>query len=131
MAEDRISKRIKELQSDTKFTFKLTEDIIASVYRIALDDVAKRLIQINSKDPDAAYKSKDTIVGSSKEMNKRFGAKRSYEDYDKEQTIIFKAKQEAYADILNYINNKNNLMDVYVYVKEMAKKTKYDEVRIV
>lgn len=131
MKEDKITKRIKELQKDTKFTFKLTEDIIDSIYRIALDDVAKRLIQINGKDPYESRKSKDTIIGSSREMNERFGSKRSYEDYDKEQTIIFKAKQEAYTDILNYINNKNNLMDVYIYVKEMAKKTKYDEVKIV
>ena len=131
MAEDKITKRIKELQSDTKFTFKLTEDIIASVYRIALDDVAKRLIQINCKDPDTAYKSKDTIVGSSKEMNKKFGTKHATIDYDELQKYLFKAKQETYREILNYINKKNDLMDVYIYVKEMAKKTEYDEIKIV
>ena len=38
MKEDKITKRIKELQSDTKFTFKLTEDIIDSIYRIAVED---------------------------------------------------------------------------------------------
>ena len=137
MAEDRISKRIKELQSDTKFTFKLTEDIIASVYRIALNDVAKRLIQINSKDPDAAYKKEDKvydsekIVISGKEMNKRFGTKCATIDYDELQKYLFKAKQETYREILNYITKKNDLMDVYVYVKEMAKKTEYDEIKIV
>ena len=129
MKEDKISKRIKELQNDTKFTFKLTEDIIDSVYRIALDDVAKRLIQINGKESD--NKSKDIVVGSSKEMNERFGSKRSYDDYDKEQTIIFKAKREAYNDILKYIENKHDLIAIYTYVKEMAKKTKYDEIKIV
>ena len=131
MKEDQITKRIKELQKDNRFTFKLTEDIIDSIYRIALDDVAKRLIQINGKDPNESHKSKDTIVGSSREMNERYGSKHSYDDYDKKQTLIFKAKREAYNDILDHIEKKNNLMDVYVYVKEQAKKTKYDEIKIV
>ena len=132
MKEDKITKRIKELQSDTKFTFKLTEDIIASVYRIAVEDCA-----LEKKDPDRAYKKEDKVydsdkvVSSGKEMNKRFGTKNATIDYDKLQTYIFKAKQEVYREILNYINKKNDLMDVYVYVKEMAKKTEYDEIKIV
>ena len=117
MKEDKITKRIKELQKDTKFTFKLTEDIIASVYRIAVED--------------CALEKKDEVVSSGKEMNKRFGTKRATIDYDELQKYLFKAKQETYREILNYINKKNDLMDVYVYVKEMAKKTEYDEIKIV
>ena len=132
MKEDKITKRIKELQSDTKFTFKLTEDIIASVYRIAIEDCA-----LEKKDPDRTYKKEDKVydpdkvVSSGKEMNKRFGTKRATIDYDELQKYLFKAKQETYREILNYINKKNDLMDVYVYVKEMAKKTEYDEIKIV
>lgn len=132
MKEDKITKRIKELQSDTRFTFKLTEDIIASIYRIAVEDCT-----LEKKDPDKVYKKEDVkievdkIVNSGKEMNKRFGTKSATIDYEKLQQHIFKAKQEAYRDVLNYINKKNDLMDVYVYVKEMAKKTQYDEIKII
>ena len=132
MKEDKITKRIKELQSDMRFTFKLTEDIIASIYRIAVEDCA-----LEKKDPDKVYKKEDVkrevdkIVSSGKEMNKRFGTKGATIDYEKLQQHIFKAKQEAYRDVLNYINKKNDLMDVYVYVKEMAKKTQYDEIKII
>ena len=132
MKEDKITKRIKELQKDTKFTFKLTEDIIASVYRIAVEDCA-----LEKKDSDRAYKKKDNaydsekVVSSGKEMNKRFGTKRATINYDELQEYLFKAKQETYREILNYINKKNDLMDVYVYVKEMAKRTEYDEIKIV
>ena len=132
MKEDKITKRIKELQSDTRFTFKLTEDIIASIYRIAVEDCA-----LEKKDPDRVYKKEDVkkevdnIISSGKEMNKRFGTKSATIDYDELQKHLFKAKQETYREILNYINKKNDLMDVYVYVKEMAKKTEYDEIKIV
>lgn len=132
MKEDKITKRIKELQSDTRFTFKLTEDIIASIYRIAVEDCA-----LEKKDPDKVYKKEDVkrevdkIVSSGKEMNKRFGTKSATIDYEELQQHIFKAKQEAYKDVLNYINKKNDLMDVYVYVKEMAKKVPYDEIKII
>ena len=132
MKEDKITKRIKELQSDMRFTFKLTEDIIASIYRIAVEDCA-----LEKKDPDKVYKKEDVkkevdkIVSSGKEMNKRFGTKSATIDYEELQQHIFKAKQEAYRDVLNYINKKNDLMDVYVYVKEMAKKVQYDEIKII
>lgn len=132
MKEDKITKRIKELQSDTRFTFKLTEDIIASIYRIAVEDCA-----LEKKDPDKVYKKEDVkrevdkIVSSGKEMNKRFGTKSATIDYEELQQHIFKAKQEAYRDVLNYINKKNDLMDVYVYVKEMAKKVPYEEIKII
>ena len=141
MKEDKITKRIKELQSDTRFTFKLTEDIIDSIYRIAVEDWSnefkEKLDKVYKKDPDKEYKKEDIkievdkIVSSGKEMNKRFGTKGATIDYEKLQQHIFKAKQEAYRDVLNYINKKNDLMDVYVYVKEMAKKTQYDEIKII
>ena len=86
MKEDKITKRIKELQSDTRFTFKLTEDIIASIYRIAVEDCA-----LEKKDPDKVYKKEDVkkevdkIVSSGKEMNKRFGTKSATIDYEELQ----------------------------------------------
>ena len=132
MKEDKITKRIKELQKDTKFTFKLTEDIIASVYRIAVEDCA-----LEKKDLDRAYKKEekicdsDKVVSSGKEMNKRCGTKHATINYDELQKYLFKAKHETYREILNYINKKNDLMNVYVYVKEMAKKTEYDEIQII
>lgn len=140
MKEDKITKRIKELQSDTRFTFKLTEDIIASIYRIAVEDCVlekKDSDKEYKKDPDKIYKKEDVkkevdkIVNSGKEMNKRFGTKSATIDYEELQQHIFKAKQEAYRDILNYINKKNDLMDVYIYVKEMAKKVPYEEIKII
>lgn len=117
MKEDKIEKRIKELQNDMKFTFKLTEDIIASVYRIAVKD--------------CALEKKDEVVNSGKEMNKRFGTKHATIDYDELQTHIFKAKQEAYRDILNRIEKNKDLINIYQYTKEMAKKTMYDEIQII
>ena len=91
MTEDKITKRIKELQSDTKFTFKLTEDIIASVYRIAVEDCT-----LEKKDPDRAYKKEDktydsdNVVSSGKEMNKRFGTKRVTIDLKQNRKYIEK-----------------------------------------
>lgn len=132
MKEDKIEKRIKELQKDTKFTFKLTNDIIALVYRIAVEDCSKE-----GKDLDKICKENTVIVDSSKELNKKFGSKRNkenlrtFEEEDRERTIMFKAKQEAYRDILNQLEKTQDLMDVYMYVKEMAKKTKYDEIKII
>ena len=132
MKEDKVEKRIKELQKDSKFTFKLTNDIIALVYRIAVEDCSKE-----QKDSDKICKENPVIVSSSKELNKKFGSKRNkedlrtYEDEDRNRTIAFKAKQEAYRDILNQLEKTRDLMDVYMYVKEMAKKTKYDEIKII
>lgn len=138
MKEDKITKRIKELQNDTRFTFKLTEDIIDSIYRIAVEDWSnefkEKLDKVYKKDPDNkedVKKEADKIVNSGKEMNKRFGTKGATIDYEELQQHIFKAKQEAYRDVLNYINKKNDLMDVYVYVKEMAKKVPYEEIKII
>lgn len=118
MKEDKITKRIKELQKDTKFTFKLTDDIIASVYRIAVEDCALE-------------KKEEKVVSSGKEMNKRFGTKCATLDYDELQKHIFKAKQEAYVNVLKYIEKNNDLIDTYRYAKEMAKKTMQDEIQII
>ena len=65
MEQSVINERIKELQNDSKFTFKLTEDVIDIVYRTAVKDlvneisnkisnnVAERIeIQTNDKDAD-------------------------------------------------------------------------------
>lgn len=119
MKEDKIVKRIKELQSDSKFTFKLTEQVIDLVYRIAVEDCSNE-----KKDPDKIYKSDDVVVKSSKDLNKNFGSKRKLDDTEaewKRKEKETKIKSETYADVLNYIENHSDLMDVYIYVKEKAK----------
>lgn len=119
MKEDKIAKRIKELQSDSKFTFKLTEQVIDLVYRIAIEDCSKE-----NKDPDKVYKSEDVVVKSSKDLNKNFGSKRKLDDTEaewKRKEKETKIKSETYADVLKYIENHSDLMDVYIYVKEKAK----------
>ena len=118
MTEDKITKRIKELQNDRRFMFKLTDDIIALVYRIAVEDSSKE-----KKDPDKVYKVEDVIVKSSKDLNKNFGSKRKLDDTEAEwerKEKEAKIKSEAYADVLKYVEN-HDLMDVYIYVKEKAK----------
>ena len=125
MKEDKITKRIKELQSDTKFTFKLTEDIIDLVYRTAVEDLSK-----DNKDYNKSYKKNDAVVvKSSKEMNKKFGSNSKY-DEEFIRTLKFKTKQSVYVEIMKYIENHSNLMDTYVYVKEQAKKDIYDDLSI-
>jgi hypothetical protein len=119
MKEDKITKRIKELQNDRRFMFKLTDDIIALVYRTAVEDCAKE-----KKDPDKAYKVEDVVVKSSKDLNKNFGSKRKLGDTEAEwerKEKETKIKSETYADVLKYIENHSDLMDVYIYVKEKAK----------
>ena len=119
MKEDEIAKRIKELQSDNKFTFKLTKQVIDLVYRIAVEDCSKE-----KKDPNKVYKSDDVVVKSSKDLNKNFGSKRKPDDTEsewKKKEKETKIKSETYADVLKYIENHSDLMDVYIYVKEKAK----------
>ena len=72
MKEDKITKRIKELQEDSRFTFKLTDDVIALVYRTAVEDLSKE-----KKDPDKVYKDEEVITTSSKELNKKFAHRKN------------------------------------------------------
>lgn len=120
MKEDKITKRIKELQNDRRFMFKLTEDVIALTYRTAIEDCSKE-----KKDPDKAYKKDDEYVSSSsKEMNKKFGSKQKLGETETEWEIRekeTKIKSEIYSEILHYIEKHSDLMDVYVYVKEKAR----------
>ena len=119
MKEDKIIKRIKELQSDTKFTFKLTEDIIELVYRTALDDISKEDKKQNKSNDE------DVVITSSKDLNKRFGTKEATitkEQLKTEiQNNIQKTKRDIYFDLLQEIEKKNDLMDVYIYVKEKCR----------
>lgn len=116
MKEDKITKRIKELQNDTKFTFKLTEDVIDLVYRTAIEDLAK-----DKKDPDKVYKTNDdVVVNSSKELNEIFGSKSKWDD-EKVETYISKVKRDIYLELLKQIEKENDLMNVYVFVKEKCK----------
>lgn len=105
MKEENIAKRIKELQSDSKYTFKLTEDVISIVYRTAIEDMSNE--------------NKDVIVASSKELNKKFGSKQNNKITTEQ--IIQRTKRDIYLEILKEIESKNDLMDVYIYVKEKCK----------
>ena len=124
MKEDKIAKRIKELQSDSKFTFKLTEQVIDLVYRIAVEDCSNELKERLDKICNG-----DVVVKSSKDLNKNFGSKRKLNDteteYERKEREI-KIKSETYDDVLKYIENHSDLMDVYIYVKEKAKEYFYD-----
>ena len=118
MKEDKIEKRIKELQNDRRYMFKLTEDVIALTYRTAIEDCAKE-----KKDPDKVYKKDDGYVSSSsKEMNKKFGSKHNEDEtpWEKKEKEA-KVRSEIYSEILHYIENHSDLMDVYVYVKDKAR----------
>ena len=119
MKEDKITKRIKELQNDRRFMFKLTDDIIALTYRTAIEDCS-----IENKDQDKVYKTDDVVVKSSKDLNKNFGSKHKLGDTEAEwerKERETKIKSETYADVLKYIENHSDLMDVYIYVKDKAK----------
>lgn len=117
MKEDKIIKRIKELQNDRRFYFNLTDNVIDLVYREAI------------KDAENEYKNCE--CEHKKENKKNKSESNNWEDYDKKQTLIFEAKQEAYRNILNYIDKHRDLTDVFIYIKEMAKKTKYDEIQVI
>jgi len=114
MTEDKITKRIKELQNDRRFMFKLTDDIIALVYRIAVEDCSKE-----KKDPDKAYK-KDNDTKSSKKFGSKPNLGETESEWQKREKET-KIKSETYADVLNYIENHSDLMDVYAYTKEKAR----------
>lgn len=116
MKEDKITKRIKELQNDRKYTFKLTEDVIDLVYRTAIEDVKNNLISCvkeNIKD--------EIVITSSKELNSRFGSKKPEENELTEAQKIQRVKRNIYLELLTKIESNNDLMDIYVYVKEKCK----------
>ncbi len=107
MIEEQINKRIKELQHDNTLTFKLTEDVISIVYRTALDDFTSTM-QESLKDE---VKDNKTKV--------KFGTKNKSDENI--NNVIQKTKRDTCYDILNYIESKNDLLSVYIYVKEKCK----------
>ena len=107
MKEEKIKERIKQLQNDSKFTFKLTKDIIDSVYRIALEDAKK---ENNNKN-----------VGTTKEFIKEIKSKKIYDDELIEE-LKAKEKKMTYIEVVNYIKAHFDLMDVYIHFRELAEK---------
>ena len=102
---------------------------------ILVEDLSKE-----KKDLDKVYKDEEVVITSSKELNKKFGSKET--TYTKEQlkteiqNNIQKTKRDIYLEILQEIEKKNDLMDVYIYVKEKCKeygepgvRNKYDNRR--
>jgi len=119
MKEEKITKRIKELQSDTKYTFKLTNEIINLVYRTAVEDLSKDIKESNK------VKDEDVIITSSKDLNKKFGSKEV--TYTKEQlkaeiqNNIQKTKRDIYLELLKKIESETDLMNIYIFIKEKCK----------
>lgn len=119
MKEEKIAKRIKELQSDTKYTFKLTNEIINLVYRTAVEDLSKDIKESNK------VKDGDVIITSSKDLNKKFGSKEV--TYTKEQlkteiqNNIQKTKRDIYLELLKKIESETDLMNIYIFIKEKCK----------
>ena len=62
----------------------------------------------------------DVVVNSSKELNEIFGSKSKWDD-KKVETYIKKVKRDIYLELLKQIEDENDLMNVYVFVKEKCK----------
>lgn len=58
MQESRVKKRIEELQNDSKFSFKLTSEVIDLVYRQAISDIRDSVLEIVNEQKEE--KSKET-----------------------------------------------------------------------
>jgi len=132
-----IDKRIKELQQDTRFTFKLTDDVIDMVYRIACDDLncnskVSKIDdnEINQLKNDLSV-AKDKIKKLEDQLDKtnkstKFGSKEGQTKKQDIEKIKFDIQKKTYKHILDYISKHSDLMEVYIYIKEKAKLS-YDE----
>ncbi len=131
-----IDKRIKELQQDTRFTFKLTDDVIDMVYRIACDDLNGNSKVSKTDDTEINQLKNDLSVANDKikkledqldKTNKsKFGSKEGLAKKQDIEKIKFDVQKKTYKHILDYISKHSDLMEVYIYIKEKAKLS-YDE----
>ena len=131
MKEEQIVERIQDLQADIKYSFKQTSEVIDIIYRKGVDDEKK----FGIKQPDINVKQSkesDVIVMSSKDLNAAFGTKPNDKKFGSKHEIlegeqskidqrIQRTKRDCYLEILKEIETKNDLMDVYIYVKEKCK----------
>ncbi len=111
MNDQYINKRIKELQKDYHLTFKLTDDLISDVYKIAYEDCLK-----NNKQNKKESKQPQTPQKIS------------------ERDILY-IKKQIYEDIANYMEKNQDLIDIWDYINTLRKqvyldyKEKYEEYR--
>ena len=111
MNDQYINKRIKELQKDYHLTFKLSDDLISDVYKIAYEDCLKNNKQ-NKKE--------------SKQPQQKLQSKPSEKD-------ILLIKKQIYEDIANYMEKNHDIIDVWDYINTLRKqiyldyKEKYEE----
>jgi len=131
MKEEQIVERIQNLQADIKYSFKQTSEVIDIIYRQGVNDEKN----FGVKQPDIVVKQQkdsDVVVMSSKDLNnafgtkpndKKFGSKRALPEDEqlKIEQRIQKVKRDIYLELLQEIEKKNDLMDVYIYVKEKCK----------
>ena len=131
MKEEQIVERIQNLQADIKYSFKQTSEVIDIIYRQGVNDEKK----FGVKQPYMVVKQQkdsDIVVMSSKDLNDAFGTKpndkkfrskraTSEDEQLKIEHRIQKVKRDIYLELLQEIEKKNDLMDVYIYVKEKCK----------
>lgn len=101
MKEEQIKKNIKALQDDISYVFKQTSEIIDIIYRRGVND---------------QMKSNDVTPVKENTPSKRFEGQKLTEDILNKK--IKKAKRDAYFEVLSCIENKQDLLDVYYFVKD-------------
>lgn len=101
MKEEQIKKNIKALQDDISYAFKQTSEIIDIIYRRGVND---------------QMKSNDVTPVKENTPHKRFEGQKLTEDILNKK--IKKAKRDVYFEILSLIENKQDLLDVYYFVKD-------------
>lgn len=137
-----IEKKIKELQNDMKFSFKMTDEVIDIVYRQAVEDLKK--FDNSNKESKKEHQNKnlqyfDEVEEYTKYKEdfkkylelrnsspKRFGNKIN----DKQQTIdsyIKRERLETYRKVINKIDKSRDLMTVYDFCRNEIEKINNDE----
>lgn len=106
MKEEQIKKNIKVLQDDISYAFKQTSEIIDIIYRRGVNDQMKS----NDVTPVKENTPKENTP------HKRFEGQKLTEDILNKK--IKKAKRDVYFEILSLIENKQDLLDVYYFVKD-------------
>ena len=131
MKEEQIVERIQNLQADIKYSFKQTSEVIDIIYRQGVNDEKN----FGVKQPDIVVKQQkdsDIVVMSSKDLNDAFGTKPNDKKFGSKRVTpedeqlkiehrIQKVKRDIYLELLQEIEKKNDLMDVYIYVKDKCK----------
>ena len=136
-----IEKKIKALQEDMKFSFKMTDEVIDIVYRQAVEDTKN--FENSNKEPkkespktleyfdnvEEYVKNKEDFMKYleiKKSTPKQFGRKRN----DKNHSLEYYIKREileVYRKIIEKIDKDRDLMSLYDYCRKEVEKINYDE----